>query len=444
MSNKNLSRSILKSLIPYGGYAFLLTSILLLFSFIYKQIISPRYLDYGLYYHALSMEEYMAVFLCSFIPLLFLPKAINRPSDVAIWILYLISYLSTIFIRFYVTDRSFTDTILFFFIMLLLLIITNFSRYHPFTLKFDDLLQKGVRNGKYISFVLFSLIVLYLVFLTKGSIRFDFSDVYERRLAAREVTLFLHGYIIAFSRSVLTVFSLYLFMVHKKTIFGIILLSSMVLIFSFDGTKTALLVPVLLGFFVLFIKLTSKKTWLFFIAIILLFLAAIAEFTLNHSSIINDYLVRRIFAIPGLLNSIYWDFFSINDKVLMTDSLGKILIEPRYEVPTPYIIGEILFPGKETNANTGVWLGAFAHFGIAGMIAVSALCGFLLGLIDSLTKEHFFILGSLICLYIGLNWTEQMIHTSMLSGGIFYLLICLFCYVHLPHFTLHFSHYNKA
>jgi len=35
------------------------------------------------------------------------------------------------------------------------------------------------------------------------------------------------------------------------------------------------------------------------------------------------------------------------------------------------------------------------------------------------------MLGTLVCTYLGINWAEQMFHTSMLTGGVFYIMLFL-------------------
>ncbi len=185
-----------------------------------------------------------------------------------------------------------------------------------------------------------------------------------------------------------------------------------------------LLIPLFLSFIFLIYFRSKYLFWFPFVFGIVIILS-ILEVNVFNTSILSEYIVRRSIAAPGYLNTVYWDFFSENNKVLLTDSIGRYFLDPVYDRSATFLIGMIFLGNIDTNANTGIWMGAFAHFGVVGVFIISAMAGFILGLIDNLSKKHYFMLGTLVCAYIGTNWAEQMFHTSFFTGGVIYILLFL-------------------
>jgi len=393
------------------------------FEYIYKTEISPdnRYL--GLTFNQLTLSEYAVSLLFFLFPLVWLPITLKRPSDLAVWFLYLFSYTSTTFMAFHVTRRQFENVLSLLFLMLLGFIITSVTRKHRYNIVFKQFMHRKIPLDKvFIGLVV--LVCVYSLSLTDFKLNLDVTSVYQRRLEAREVPGFVHGYVLAFGRSVVTVLGVYLIVVKKRYVYLFLVLIFTLASFSFDGTKGSIVIPVFLLAIAFMIIRTRNLSWLLGFSIVLIGLAVIELGTLSNN-IISEYFVRRIFAIPGFLSTAFWDFFSVHDKVLLTDSVGKYLFTPVYDVAPTFLIGIDYMDNPQINANVGIWMGGFAHFGISGILLVSIISGLILGLVDNMTHKNFFVLGCLICSYLGITWSEQMIHTSMLSGGVFYLLLVL-------------------
>ena len=111
---------------------------------------------------------------------------------------------------------------------------------------------------------------------------------------------------------------------------------------------------------------------------------------------------------------------------MLTDSIMGHFMVPVYDVPLTFVIGREYLHNIQANANTGIWMGWYAHFGIAGVFVASIIGGFIVGLIDRMTKSGLYIFGCLGCFLIGIIWSEQMLHTSMLTGGVFFYIAILY------------------
>jgi hypothetical protein len=277
---------------------------------------------------------------------------------------------------------------------------------------------------KIIFFVFFLSITILALNLIDFRFNLDLISVYERRLLAREMNLGIQGYLISIGRSLLTILGVYHALANKKPIYGIFVIIFSIAIFSYDGTKATILIPLYLSLIFFIYSRSKKLSWLpFVIGLVAIF--SLFEFNVVKTNILSEFFTRRIIAVPGYLNTAYWDFFSENDKVLLTDSIGRYFLDPVYDRSATFLIGLKAIGNKEMNANTGIWMGAFTHFGIAGIFVISAIAGFILGLIDNLSKTNYFMFGTLVCAYIGIIWSEQMFHTSMLTGGVFYIILFL-------------------
>ena len=100
------------------------------FLYIYKNSISPGHLYLGYNYRDLSLGVHCicVVFLLS--PLLWIQIKPRRPSDIAVWLLYMFSYAPTTFVCFHVMKDPFPDALFLLTVLLLALILTELSRHH--------------------------------------------------------------------------------------------------------------------------------------------------------------------------------------------------------------------------------------------------------------------------------------------------------------------------
>ena len=404
-----------------------MTIIYIVFNYMYENTISPNNLYHGFIFHKLSPSEFLSSLLFYYFPLVFLPTSLKRPSDISLWMLYLFSYAPTAIMCFYITEKGTDSMIFLLFLMLFALITLKYFRHHTFNIYVKKKLN--LMHLDKITFLLF-FVSIVIVVLNLADFKFSIIDllsaeVYERRMAARymEKGIFTN-YIISIGRSLLTILGIYLTFVKRKPIYGIFVILFSLAVFSYDGTKTALLNPLFLTAIYL---ICSHSKYLIFLPSLLGIIVVLSflEFNILETNILSELLTRRIISVPGFLNTVYWDFFSENSKALLTDSIGKYFFDQVYDMPVTFIIGLEYFNNVETNANTGIWMGGFAHFGVIGIFMVSIIAGFLLGFIDNLTQKNYFMFGTLVCAYIGMNWSEQMLHTSMLTGGVFYILLFL-------------------
>lgn len=405
----------------------IMLSVYALLLYLYKVDISPSNSYLGFVYKQLDLVELIVSILFFIIPAMILPLYPRRPSDFTVWALYLFSYAPTAFLSVHILNRGIVDVSSLLLMLLAAFFLFFYSRSHIFTI-LPKIKINFEKLDIFLLFLLFIIIPFYVWSLAGYKTDLDILTIYERRLAAREtiVSSSIGAYTLSFSRQCMLLIGVYLGVAKKRPFYLFIVALLAIGLFSIDGTKTSIIIPSVLGMLSVFLIINPKSSFIFLpISLLFVCVVGLTEFLFNHSQLVNDYLVRRISIVPGLLNSFYWDFFSQHPKGMLTDSILRYFLEPLYDAPLTYVIGREYLHNIQANANAGIWMGWYAHFGIAGVFAASVIGGFIVGLIDKLAKSGLYILGCLVCFLIGVTWSEQMLHTSMLTGGIVIFIIML-------------------
>ena len=406
----------------------------LLFDKIYEIDVSPNYSYMGLGFREKELIDNIVVIFFLILPINYLPINARRPSNLGIWLMYLIPYFSIICMGFNLELLQFETTLILFILAFIALQTMNIFRrlrftVHPIVIDPRDERSLRVSRSQLILWlILFFVIDFYLIYI--GNFNFDLSldNVYSRRFEARGEINTIGKYIIGMSKAFVVVYCIYFIWAKRKIVFIVPLLFFILAVFSIQGTKSIVLLPVLLFSVLFFSKKNYVYLWLL-ICIVALMVIALLEIHYLESGVISEKFIRRIWAVSGYLSTSYFDFFTQNEFVYLTDSfVGRFFSSPTYDYPLPYVIGEHYVKHQSENmlnANTGIWLSGFAQFGVFGLIISSAIGGFIFGIVDRLTRTKHYLLGVLICSYMAIIWSEQQIQTSALTGGVALLIISL-------------------
>ncbi len=367
---------------------------LLVFVWTYAEFIVPRFSWQHFTYSPVPERNALALAL-SLLPLLWMPLYIDRPSVLAVWVLYFLVYVPSVVVGFHVLSVS-NSIPLFFWVLLGSMLLLSLLPLMPRVLLPRVYVPRdwvitgvmGIWGGGY----------LYLLKIFGLRSLPTLSRIYAVRLAARSV-LSSHagiiGYLMRWLNNAFNPFFMAIGIQKRKWIFlGLGILGEL-LIFSFDATKSTLMsVFYLLGLY----AVLRWKRWRF--PAVLLFVGAIALFGLAlavdlgfHSFVMRTYLLRRVFYMPGLLSALYYEYFSSHPHWYWAHTaFGRILglLPPPGEVAkTPsFLIGEVYFHNPAGNANVNVWGDAFANMGNYGVVLVTFGLFLLLWLYDSVSLDH--------------------------------------------------------
>ncbi|MBN2893861.1 MAG: oligosaccharide repeat unit polymerase [Bacteroidales bacterium] len=244
-----------------------------------------------------------------------------------------------------------------------------------------------------------------------------FQDIYEVRSETGD-NLALIGYLYNWLAKVIipVLIAFSLIKKHKLlTIFGV---SVLLYLFIAQAHKSVFFGIIIVLFFY-FIKNYYKKITFFIIILLLVF---ISTHILTYTTGIyapESILIRRVFFVPALLNTYYFDFFDQN-YIYLSHSIFKNFLTYPFDVPPPAVIGMEYFNSEATNANNGFISDGFMNFGYFGVILYSILVVILFKFFDilRLDSRYFGIFFVIIFTLI-----SSAFLTSLLTHGILVLIL---------------------
>lgn len=210
------------------------------------------------------------------------------------------------------------------------------------------------------------------------TISFDSKEIYATRgefqstLDAMSGSLF--SYIFSIVRNLADlVIPLYLYycVTQRKWLGLIISILGLLSVFSMTSSKSTLVFFLVLLAVALLRKTKFIKNFCFWfvIAILALFFVCILENLVFNSCKIYTLLVRRVFYYPAWLNSLYFEFFDQNAKVMWTQDtfLLQMISSHRYSEGILGAISNYFYHGEVPSPNTGMFAEAYLHWGDLGI-----------------------------------------------------------------------------
>ncbi len=370
------------------------TIYLLVFVWVYAEFIVPRFSWQHFTYSPMLERNALAV-VFSLLPLLWMPLYIDRPSVLAVWVLYFLAYVPSIVVGFQVLSISVSIPLFFWLLLGSMLLLSLLPLMPRVLLPKVYISRRWIEGG---ALGIWSVGYLYLLKIFGFRGLPSLSKIYAVRLAARAV-LSSHGgvvgYLMRWLNNVVNPFFMAIGLQKKQWVFvGLGILGSL-LIFSFDATKSTLMsVFYLLGLY----AILRWKRWRFpavllFVGAIVLFGSALAIDLGFHSFVMRTYFLRRVFYMPGLLSAFYYEYFSSHPHWYWAHTtIGRLLgtLPPAGAMAkTPsFLIGEVYFRNPVGNANVNIWGDAFANMGNYGVVLVTLGLFWLLWLYDSVSLGH--------------------------------------------------------
>lgn len=379
-----------------------------------------RYVDPGPGWTAFSV-------ICATVPGLWLPVRVERPSQIAYWILYCTVIVPTMFMPYRVLDVDPYEIAVYTSVVLLSFFWLSIATTMPLVrIPRPDWPPISFGNAAAAVLIGLTLAVWYY-----GGFRLDLglTDIYARRRAAREIVAqqSFASYLKGNVASALQPFAFALGIgLRSWLLIGASVFAGLV-VFSLEGSKTSALVPLfLVALLPLVGKYRSRFGVLFPAACIVLVAAAFVAFEATRYFTIPTLTTWRLFQVKGLLSSYYFEFFSSHQPTLLGDGILQSFVGRTYELATPRLIGETYFGSDETNSNANIWASAFGDFGLIGIPFASVVAGVVFRIMDSLSANRGFLVPAFMAAFLGMKWSDTSLDTSMLSHGVLMTLILLY------------------
>lgn len=378
------TRRLRKSLQQRALMAVLLLLYTALLQWGYASVITQYFSYLGYHPYLRGTQEYLWAYLFAGLPALFLPTHLQRPSHLVAWYLATFVYLPTLGISALATELELTALLDLYAKLAVGLGLISMAGWiaPPATAKLR--IPQWVIWGGLAIFVLAA--VGYLV--TQLGIRTPVSPfsvgIYEARLEARNWGVAVN-YLMRLLGNVLGPFFLIWGLMHRRWILALSGVAIQLLIYSYDGTRSTLLIGLLILW--IWYVAAKQKSYAFFVGSLIVLNAIILAADSYRGSVeLASLLFRRLLVTPGLLTAYYYDFFQHNPPFLWSHSFLRGVVENPYGMAPAYVIGLNYFGDVETSANANLWADGIANIGSVGIVLISFAAAIVLWLTDGVSR----------------------------------------------------------
>ncbi|MDJ0773400.1 MAG: hypothetical protein QNJ49_08220 [Mastigocoleus sp. MO_167.B18] len=418
-TNKILFR-IHKNIISVSLCAFVLKIIL---DLNYYFIVISNFNDFNIYneFSILKIfESYLLLLVLAFFVANYsLKKITSSRITISLYFIFIIIPMLSIYgFQSEVAKPSYMYMTIFSFLCLVI-----FSKTIP-KIKFQKL------SSSFLKIVLFCscLITLYVYgFLINsgglGRINFNLYNVYLVREELKSYSAPFINYFIPWQGYIINV-SLFIFSLYKRIyLLTVISVLGQILIFGMTNFKSFLFAPVL-AFLMLIIGRKKKMLMYLMIFSSAGLILSHVTYLITSDIIIPAIFIRRLFFLPANLHFYYYDFFSQNPHVLLSNSFLSPIFEYPYDMRVPELISST-YLSSYANANVGYLADAYTHFGFTGMIMFSFILAVILRTLDSIGILLPVNISTAIITIPSMSLVNSALFTTMLTHGFILAIIAI-------------------
>jgi hypothetical protein len=355
----------------------------------YVYLVSPNFSYMRLTYAPKSLWVVIWSVILALIPTVWMPLRLHRPSLVVFSILYLFVVVPICIVPAYIGQLEPLELL-----KLQLAILLGFALLGVFYgLPLLQAPRIRLSQSQLLLGVSAFAVICYGVILGITGFRLRMPNplnVYDIRADYNDLAAgrsFIFGYAMSWQISVINPFFIARGLVSKNLVLVVIGVLGELLVYSITGMKDALFS----GGWCLLLLLVSKKSRNVVLGITSVMAGVVALSigldTLTHTYMFSAMFVRRMIFDPGLLTSLYFDFFSNNPHLLLGHSILKNVVDYPYTLDPAYLIGALYFGHDDLSANANLWADGYSNFGYIGIYGVSLVLGTVLWLIDSFAQN---------------------------------------------------------
>lgn len=357
-------------------------------------------------------------YLLFFIVFILMPKSPKKLSNIMVWLLILMAYIPMLTIFAFMDEaRIFMYAVTAFWLVVFLLL-------HMPSVSLAPLKQSGII--RYSIFVCLGLIVFLMVYKYLGlSFSFDLTKVYGIRSQYVTIGIPLAGYLFNWMAYIVNPIFFALFITKKRWLPVALIVVLQILLFSVTGLKTYLFA---LPFVLALMWIIRRRNKLAYMGAGLagIVILGMLSYWLIDDLWVSSLFARRVLLVPAKISFAYYDFFSQNELVFLSDSRLGFFLDYPYHLSPPHLIAEVYYGKPEMNANTGVVGNAFMNFGLMGLALYSVLLVIILRLVDSCSRRVDFRLGVAAIAVPAISLTNGALTSVFLTGGLFLAPILLY------------------
>lgn len=411
-----------------------------IFKFCYQYLISPEWTYFGLSYYGNPLWVDILSVVLVFLPSLIFPLDLNRPSVIFCFVQYSFLYIPIFIIlpNTCIPTLSIDEYISVYICSFIGITILIIFQYIPLIkVKKIRLKSNSIFSLFYYSitillltaFIILSSSIIHNILTSRGLLSFIFEGHSQMRKSYGALSL-------NYSFGLLTYFTLW---------FGAFFLPVKFAINFYKGKKKSLII-ILMGYLLLFL-LTGYKSYIVFIfympffayllfrrgcfiinlQLIFTLILFISSFLVFLQYELFNWILLRIYCIAPLVLAQFYDFF-LNFPYTFLSHVSGINYFIAY--PFNYDLGVevgLYHYGGGINVNGGLWASdGIAAFGPIGIIISSIIASSFFYIIDTLSKEMDARLVVLMLGFVPFSFLNTSLFTTILSSGLFLFVLFLF------------------
>lgn len=366
--------------------------------------------------------------VCVIILALLLPTSLDRPGDMAIYLLFIIVVVPAMVIpsgnHLVPGDHMIVFQILLSLCMLALILVNRAPR---FPLEAHVFSKRGYELFLIALFLILLLpVIAYIGVPTSVP---SFGDVYAARTSNREARGNAPGFV-AYCTSWLTkVVVPYMIaygILNRKKFLIVTGLFGTLYLYALAGHKSLVFSILLIITIMLGIRLVGR--YLLLVLIPGLTLMIVVTRTLDlfiEVPWFTSLLVNRVLIVPGILTGYYLDFFSSHESAKWAYSFLGRFYDVNYELSPAFLIGAEYFDRPTMQANAHVWADGFANFGYVGMLAVTVILSIIIWIFNCVAIGRNAILVLALTAATTYSLTSTSVFTALVTHGVALMIIVL-------------------
>lgn len=340
--------------------------------FIINYYIIQKKFNYGYmkFHFEISIYKMIVVFIFYF-SISFFSKFIKNNFVFAVWhILFQYMYLPTL-IYYMFNENSIKPVISLTIVLYLIIFFSN--------LRFTKLLSIGHYNDRFLyKILLFASILMLIPFIYVFRNNVDINNlllinIYERRLMIREggnvFTAYLQSPLVRVIFPVLFIYALN----NKKKLITLYSIAGIIYIFLCTTAKSNLLLLFVVAVFYIGDDALDKIK-LFSIGVLGVSIFSILEPIIFKSIYLIDFIIRRVFFIPPMLDNVFYEHFEKTPLLWSYTRLGDLINnDSEFGREVIRYIGEVVLNVPNLRPNVGIITEAFISANFLGVVLYSLL-----------------------------------------------------------------------
>lgn len=420
MEERSASAQHLRTILALAGYPIAVALYSSILHQVYSELVAPTFAYLGNRYASPDSSTMVVSWLFASVVALALPRRLNRPSSVMLWILYVVTVAPAILMAPYTSyltasQASMTGGVIG--ATFIIVALSQRGERKPLRLNVSP-------TSLWLVVTLFSCATYVLLMITNG-LSFEFVgllDVYDVRAeyADEASSVGALGYLVATQANVVNPLIAARGFVQRNWSLTVAAVLGQLILYSTTGFKHVLFA--ILAWFIIVLVLRRRGTASSGVALLigagcLVIVAAVID-AIGESNLMTSLFSRRFIFAPGVLTSVYVRFFTDNPQAHLGHSVLRGFVDYPYELSPPYRIGLWMANSPNLAANANLFADGYSNFGWFGIIGAGLVLLVYLRILDRAAVGLPIMVSAMIVVIPAVALSNTSILTAMFSHGL--------------------------